>query len=146
METVRRSCAIKAEVVSRDEREQGLRAILNFGHTIGHALEALTNYQVYRHGEAIAAGMAAAASLAAGRGMMEAVDRERLVALLRRTGLPVSFPCPARDILGLLPHDKKVLKGKPRFILPLKIGRVEICSDLDDEEIVAALSEYAAKQ
>jgi 3-dehydroquinate synthase len=140
MEAVRRSCAIKAEIVSRDEREQGLRAILNFGHTIGHALESLTDYRVYRHGEAIAAGMAAAASLAAGRGMLEAADRERLVALLRRTGLPVSFPYPARDLLELLSHDKKVFEGRPRFVLPLKIGRVEICSGLGDEEIMAALS------
>ncbi len=141
METVKRSCAIKAEIVSRDEREDGLRAILNFGHTIGHALESLTNYQVYRHGEAIAAGMAAAATLAAGRGMQEAADRERLVALLRRTGLPVSFPYPARDLMGLLSHDKKVFEGRPRFVLPLKIGEVEICSNLEDEEILAALSE-----
>ncbi len=141
METVKRSCAIKAEVISGDEREQGLRAILNFGHTIGHALESLTDYQVYRHGEAIAAGMAAAAALAAGRGMLEAADRERLVALLRRTGLPVSFPYSARDLLELMSHDKKVFEGRPRFVLPLKIGEVEICSDLKDEEILAALSE-----
>ena len=78
MEAVRQSCAIKAEIVSRDEREQGLRAILNFGHTVGHALESLTNYQVYRHGEAIAAGMAVAASLAVSRGLLDAADRERL--------------------------------------------------------------------
>lgn len=140
METVKRSCAIKAEVVSGDEREQGLRATLNFGHTIGHALESLTDYRVYRHGEAIAAGMAAAATLAAGRGMLEAADRERLVALLRRTGLPVSFPYSARDLLELMSHDKKVFEGRPRFILPLKIGEVEVCSDLGDKEIMAALS------
>jgi 3-dehydroquinate synthase len=140
MEAVRRSCAIKAEIVSGDEREQGLRAILNFGHTIGHALESLTNYQVYRHGEAIAAGMAAATSMAVNRGLLAATDRERLVMLLRRTGLPVSFPYPAQDVLGLLSHDKKVLMGRPRFVLPLEIGRVEICSDLEDGEIIAALS------
>ena len=139
METVKRSCAIKAEVVSRDEREQGLRLLLNFGHTIGHALESLTDYQVYRHGEAIAAGMAVAATLAVGRGMQEA-DRERLVALLRRTGLPVSFPYPARDLLELMSHDKKVFGGRLRFVLPLKIGEAEICSDLEDREIMAALS------
>jgi 3-dehydroquinate synthase len=72
--------------------------------------------------------------------MLEAADRERLVALLRRTGLPVSFPYPARDLLELLSHDKKVFEGRPRFVLPLKIGRVEICSGLGDEEIMAALS------
>jgi 3-dehydroquinate synthase len=140
METVRRSCAIKAEIVSRDEREDGLRAVLNFGHTIGHALESLTDYRVYRHGEAIAAGMAVAASLAVGRGMMNSADRERLVALLSRTGLPVSIPYPARDIMELLSHDKKVFEGRPRFVLPLKIGQAEICSGLEDEEIAAALT------
>jgi 3-dehydroquinate synthase len=145
METVQRSCAIKAEVVSGDEREQGLRLILNFGHTIGHALESLTNYQVYRHGEAIAAGMVAAATLAVARGMQEA-DRERLVALLRRTGLPVSFPYPPQDLLELMSHDKKVCGGRPRFVLPLKIGEVEICSDLEDGEIVAALSACSARR
>ncbi len=146
MKAVRQSCAIKAEIVSRDEREQGLRAILNFGHTVGHALESLTNYQVYRHGEAIAAGMAVAASLAVSRGLLGVADKERLVSVLRRSGLPVSFPYPVREVMGLMSHDKKVLKGKPRFILPLKIGQVEICSDLEDEEIMDALSACAAKQ
>jgi len=145
METVSRSCAIKAEIVSVDEREQGLRAILNFGHTIGHALESLTDYQVYRHGEAIAAGMAAAASLAAGRGMLEAADRERLVALLQRARLPVSFSYPTRDLMELLSHDKKVLKGRPRFVLPLRIGRVDVCPGVEDGEIMAALFECSAK-
>jgi 3-dehydroquinate synthase len=140
METVKRSCAIKAEVVSGDEREEGRRAILNFGHTIGHALESLTDYRVYRHGEAIAAGMAAAARLAVNRGLQDQADRERLVALLERTGLPVTFPYPAGDLLELLSHDKKVLEGRPRFVLPVKIGQAEICSDLGDEEILAALS------
>jgi 3-dehydroquinate synthase len=140
METVKRSCAIKAEIVSGDEREEGRRAILNFGHTIGHALESLTDYRVYRHGEAIAAGMAAAARLAVNRGLQDQADRERLVALLERTGLPVTFPYPARDLLELLSHDKKVLEGRPRFVLPVKIGQAEICSDLGDEEILAALS------
>jgi 3-dehydroquinate synthase len=140
MEAVRRSCAIKAEIVSGDEREQGMRAILNFGHTIGHALESLTGYQVYRHGEAIAVGMAVAAAMAVNRGLLAAVDRERLVILLSRAGLPVSFHYPAQDILGLLSHDKKMLMGRQRFILPLEIGRVEICSDLSEGEILSALS------
>jgi 3-dehydroquinate synthase len=140
MDAVRRSCAIKAEIVSRDEYEQDLRGILNFGHTIGHALESLTDYKVYRHGEAVAAGMVAAATVATQRGMLDATDRERLVALLRRTGLPVSIPYPARDILELLPHDKKVRLGKPRFILPLQIGKAEICSSIENGEILSALA------
>ncbi|MGD0622659.1 MAG: 3-dehydroquinate synthase [Thermacetogeniaceae bacterium] len=143
MEAVRRSCAIKAEIVSRDEYEQGLRGILNFGHTIGHALESLTGYKVYRHGEAVAAGMVAAATVAAHRGMLEAADRERLVSLLRRTGLPVSIPYPDRDILELLPHDKKVRLGKPRFVLPLQIGKVEICDGIENGEILSALAACA---
>ena len=140
-ETVRRSCAIKAEIVSQDEYEQGPRAILNFGHTIGHALETLTDYKVYRHGEAVAAGMAVAATLAVNRGCLEAADRDRLVSLLRRAGLPTSFPYSPEKVMALLPHDKKVLRGRLRFVLPLAIGRVEICSGVDDQEILAALGQ-----
>lgn len=138
-ETVRRSCAIKVEIVSEDEYEQGLRAILNFGHTIGHALETLTDYKVYRHGEAVAAGMAAAASLSVNRGCMDATDRDRLVSLLRRARLPVSCPYPPEQVMALLSHDKKVLRGRLRFIMPLSIGRVEICTGVKEQEILAAL-------
>lgn len=141
IETVRRSCAIKAEIVTRDEREQNLRIILNFGHTIGHALESLTDYQVYRHGEAIAVGMVVAATLAVNRGSLAVSDKERLTSLLRRTGLPVSFPYPVLKVLGLLPHDKKVLRGKLRFVLPVSIGQAEICSGIENDEIMAALAE-----
>jgi 3-dehydroquinate synthase len=143
-EVVRRSCAIKAEIVAQDERELGLRAILNFGHTVGHALEALTDYRVYRHGEAVAIGMAAAAALAAKRGCLQAGDRDRLLSLLSRAGLPVSFPYSGAQVQELLPRDKKVYRGKLRFVLPVAIGRVKICSDLEDEEIGAALSECSA--
>lgn len=143
VEAVRRSCAIKAKVVASDEREQNLRGILNFGHTVGHALESLTNYRVYRHGEAVAVGMVAAAVLAVNRGLMDAADKERLVALLRRAGLPVSFPYPAREILALLPHDKKVLHGELRFVLPLKMGQAEIRTGVENDEIMTALVECA---
>jgi 3-dehydroquinate synthase len=141
VEAVRRTCAIKAKVVASDEREQNLRGILNFGHTVGHALESLTNYQVYRHGEAIAIGMVVAAVLAVNRGLLAAADKERLVALLRRAGLPVSFPYPAREVLALLSHDKKVFHGQLRFILPQKMGQVDIYTGVENDEIMAALVE-----
>ncbi len=138
---VKRSCAIKAEIVQMDEREKGPRAILNFGHTVGHALEALTGYRVYRHGEAIAVGMAVASAIAAARGLLKEAERERLVCLLRRAGLPVSSPFKAEDVVRILPRDKKAHRGRPRFVLPLTLGRVEVFDDVSDDEVVAALEE-----
>nr|WP_277998812.1 3-dehydroquinate synthase [Moorella sulfitireducens] len=137
---VLRSCALKAEIVARDEREGGLRAILNFGHTIGHAVEAATGFATYRHGEAVAMGMIAAARVAVRRGMFSEGETGRLVELLQRAGLPVELPAldPAifREALG---HDKKILQGRLRMVLPERLGRVQI-TPVSLEEVMAVIS------
>ncbi|NPV28501.1 MAG: 3-dehydroquinate synthase [Firmicutes bacterium] len=145
VEIIKQACAIKAKIVEKDERELGLRAILNFGHTVGHALETLTDYRVYRHGEAVSIGMVAAATLAVKKGVMDPGDRERLIALLERAGLPTRLPFDAGEILAILPRDKKVYHGKLRFVLPLGLGQVDIFSDLEPEEIRTALEECREK-
>ncbi len=123
---IRRSCAIKAEVVSRDEKEAGLRSILNFGHTFGHAIEALTGYASYRHGEAVGIGMVMAAGLSRYMGMTEAGTQERIEKLLSALGLPVRMPeeLDAESIIDTIRLDKKVKRGKIRFVLAERIGTV----------------------
>lgn len=136
---VLRSCAMKAAVVARDERESGLRAVLNFGHTIGHAVEAVTDFAAYRHGEAVAMGMAAAARIAVRRGMFSMEETRRLVRLLERAGLPVNLPSldPAafRAALG---HDKKIHRGELRMVLPERLGKVCLVP-VSIEEIMAEI-------
>lgn len=136
---VLRSCTLKAEIVARDERESGLRAILNFGHTIGHAIEAVTGFDTYRHGEAVAMGMVAAARLAVRRGMFSEEETDRLVVLLLRAGLPVDLPAfePAA-FQAALGHDKKVRQGQLRMILPERLGRVQV-TPVSLEEIMAVI-------
>ncbi|GBF34204.1 3-dehydroquinate synthase [Desulfocucumis palustris] len=138
---VEKSCRIKALVVQSDETEQGLRAILNFGHTIGHAVEALTEYKTYRHGEAVSLGMALAAELAANIGMLEQSTAERIEKLLVRAGLPVKLPLnmDRERIIDLLRRDKKVISGALTFVLPTGIGRVEIVRDVSGKDIAGAL-------
>lgn len=139
---VKASCFIKARVVEQDETEQGIRAILNLGHTFGHAFEALTNYRRYVHGEAVAIGMASAARVAVKRGLLKAAEAERIEALIRDFGLPVNFSSlSVDDIITAMYHDKKVLAGKIRFVIPDAIGRVKIMSDVPPEiigEVLAA--------
>lgn len=139
IEIIKTSCDIKARIVEEDEREQGIRAVLNFGHTIGHALEAVTGYRVYRHGEAVAAGMAVAATIAANMGLCTPDLKLRLTTLLERAGLPTGVPFSAEQILDLLPRDKKARDGRPRFVLPQALGHVEISSSIPSEEIRSAL-------
>lgn len=136
---IKKSCSIKSRVVEKDERENGMRVLLNFGHTIGHALEALTSYRIYRHGEAVAVGMVVAANIAVGRGLLKEEDKDRLEKLLNRAGLPTTVPIAAADILNILPRDKKARHGKPRFVLPLVLGRVNLYEDVETDEIRAAL-------
>jgi len=122
-----RSCQIKAEIVAQDEKELGLRAILNFGHTMGHALEKVTAYRVYRHGEAVAIGMAWAVKMAVHLEICSKEVEERLKAVLTGLGLPVSLPEINReDVLRTLYLDKKVRERELVFVLPRKIGRVEL--------------------
>ncbi|QMV44382.1 3-dehydroquinate synthase [Cohnella cholangitidis] len=138
-------CKVKSIVVSRDERENDLRAILNLGHTIGHALEAVAGYGELVHGEAIAIGMVGSARLAAKFGYSGdiAVETERL---FRKFGLPVRIPasCPTDEIMNAMLHDKKFAEGNMVFIVPTAIGSVEIRNDVPTEwvtDIVDGLRE-----
>lgn len=142
-EIVARSCELKALVVSQDEREEtGLRAVLNYGHTFCHAFETLTNYSTLLHGEAVSIGMMCAARLALRMKRIEQslVDRQR--ALLVALGLPIATPdLDAQDILRVMARDKKVEHGKLRFVLPTKLGHVELVDSVDPADVVASLGE-----
>lgn len=139
-QVIRRSCEIKADVVGRDERESGLRAILNFGHTVGHAIESLTNYTGYRHGEAIAIGMVVAARLAHKSGLCDRKVEARLEALLSALGLPVKMPkLDPAAVLGAIAIDKKAEGGKVKFVLPRRMGEVVITKDWADKTLVESL-------
>ncbi len=124
---IERSSAIKAEIVQSDERESGLRKILNYGHTIGHAVETLTGYRKVKHGEAVAMGMVAASRLSVRLGLLQKAALKRQVALLEAFGLPSELPdLDSGDILKVMAGDKKVVGGEIYFVLPKKIGSVEI--------------------
>jgi 3-dehydroquinate synthase len=139
---VRRSCEIKADVVARDERESGdVRALLNFGHTFGHAIEAGTGYGTWLHGEAVGTGMVMAAELSARAGMLAAEGVERIRTLVARAGLPVQGPALAPErYLDLMAVDKKAAAGKLRFILLEAIGRAVVRGGLDEAWIRAAIA------
>jgi 3-dehydroquinate synthase len=129
---VRRSCELKAQVVAADERETGLRAILNFGHTFGHAIEAGVGYGEWLHGEAVAAGMVMAAELSVRAGTLRREDATRVTGLIARAGLPVRGPKLAVErYLELMQVDKKAADGRVRFILLEGLGRATQRGDLD---------------
>ena len=132
---VEQSCRIKAEIVALDEKEGGLRAILNFGHTIGHAVEALGGYGRYTHGEAVSIGMVAAAKLAVNMGLFAAENLKRLTSLLKKANLPLEVPksLNPEDIIKSLYHDKKALDGDLTFILPTDIGKSFIKNRVDPD-------------
>lgn len=135
------SCRIKADVVVHDEREAGRRAILNFGHTAAHAFEALTNYTGYRHGEAVAIGMVVACRLAERVAQFPEEETARIIALLKRVGLPTTFGDLDSDtIIHSMFGDKKTEKGTLRFVLPTTIGSVDIVKVTDMTAIHDALN------
>jgi len=135
-----RSAGAKAKVVAADEREGGLRAILNYGHTLGHVVEALCGYGTYLHGEAVAIGMVAAGEIAVGMGLWSASDQARQKAVIAAAGLPLAWPqLDPVAVLSCLQGDKKVRDGQVRFVLPTGIGRVEIRSDVESTTILVAL-------
>ena len=140
MEAVFRSVSNKAEVVMADEREAGERALLNFGHTFGHALETATGYQRYRHGEAVAIGMCLAARLSELLGMAPAGTADRLIALLGRLGLPTALPgdVPSDRLLALMRLDKKNAADQIRLVLLEDIGRAAVrpCPSDDIREVL----------
>ena len=140
---IARSCEIKAMVVAADEREQNLRAILNFGHTFGHAIEAATGYAQYLHGEAVALGMLMACDLSVRLGMIDAEVTSRLQALLRAAGLPTEAPrIGAATALDLMQMDKKVLAGSIRLVLLERLGKAAIVSRYSQAELDAVLTRY----
>jgi len=139
-------CRIKAEVVSADERESGPRRILNFGHTIGHALEAITKYRRFRHGEAIAYGMLAAAQISVARGTMSAGDEGRLKDLIVHLGpLPPIGDLKASEALEVIAMDKKVVAGRLHFVLAEGIGSTRIVDDVTKTELTAAMTQGGLK-
>jgi 3-dehydroquinate synthase len=132
-----RSCQAKADVVGQDEKETGLRAILNYGHTVGHTIESLTGYSVVNHGEAVGIGMEVAGAIAVKLNLWTAEEAKRQHELISKTGLPTAIPAgiKAEAIINLLSADKKVKDGQVRFILPTKIGKVIITSEVSHQII-----------
>jgi len=139
-EIVAASCRIKADVVADDERESGRRRVLNFGHTAGHALEAITEYRRLRHGEAVAYGMLVAAHIGSARGLLNADDHKRLTDLISRMGpLPSVTDVSPSDVIDAMQRDKKVVAGRLHFILPQGLGNTRIVNDVTDREVLEGL-------
>ncbi len=129
---IQRACSIKANIVAEDEKEMGIRALLNFGHTFGHAIENALNYGVWLHGEAVAMGMVMACELSVRIGWLDINSRDQVTLLLTKIGLPTTLPrkIKPKALETLLGSDKKILQNKMRFILLKKIGEAEITSDI----------------
>ena len=137
---VARSCAIKAKVVRADERESGARMILNYGHTFGHALEAVTGYGTLLHGEAVAIGMVLAADLAADLGTLPPEAADRIRGVISRAGLPTTPPSTAPgEVLEAMGMDKKVADGRIRLVLPERIGKVQVTDQVPTSAIADAI-------
>lgn len=135
------SVRLKAEVVSADEREGGLRRILNFGHTIGHALETESSYRRFLHGEAVAWGMIAATSIAAATGRIDLTCARRISDAVLSFGKLPSVKASSRDIVRLLTRDKKTRNGVVHFVLPTTIGKVEVVNDVPEKVVIEAVNE-----
>jgi 3-dehydroquinate synthase len=135
------SVRLKAEVVSSDERESGLRRVLNFGHTIGHALETESRYRRFLHGEAVAWGMIAATHIAAATGRIDSTAAQTIVETVLGFGRLPKVEARSRDIVRLLKRDKKTRNGVVHFVLPTEIGKVEIVNDVPEQLMVEAVDE-----
>ena len=137
---IRRSCEIKAEIVARDEREQGDRALLNLGHTFGHAIESATQYSGWLHGEAVGAGMLLAADMSERLGWVSAGDVSRVERILRKFGLPIDVSAlPAATLAEKMKIDKKVAAGRIRLVLLKAIGKSVVTGDYADAALHATL-------
>ena len=137
---VRRSCELKARIVAADEREAGERALLNFGHTFGHAIEAGAGYGAWLHGEAVAAGMVMAAELSALMGDLKKTEVGRVRELVRRAGLPIAGPALAPErLIELMALDKKAAQGRMRFVVLQSIGCARLRADVDDAAVRRAI-------
>ncbi len=139
-EAVYKSCAHKARIVANDEKEQGERALLNLGHTFGHAIESYLGYGEWLHGEAVATGMVMAADLSHRMGWMSEADLERTKNIISRAQLPIICPkIPLDDFLGFMSHDKKVLNGQLRLVLMKQLGQAVITKEFDVELMKQAI-------
>ncbi|MGH8504611.1 MAG: 3-dehydroquinate synthase [Stenotrophobium sp.] len=141
-----RSCELKARIVALDERESGPRALLNLGHTFGHAIETYTHYTEWLHGEAVAVGLCMAADMSAQLGWIDAEIAARCTALVHRTGLPIRPPAgmTAADFIELMGHDKKVAAGKLRLVLLRGIGMAVLSADFDRKALDNTLAHFTA--
>ena len=143
---VTESCKIKAKIVELDEKENGIRMVLNYGHTIGHAIETVTKYSAYNHGEAVSVGMVAAAIISGEMGIMDESAVKRIKMLLEVLKLPTSVDgLSARKIINCLKVDKKIREGKIRFVLPKRIGKVEIRDDVPINVVSRVLKSLGCK-
>ncbi|SNC58384.1 3-dehydroquinate synthase [Sodalis endosymbiont of Henestaris halophilus] len=140
---IRRCCELKADIVAADEREHGQRALLNLGHSYGHAIETHMGYGNWLHGEAVAAGMMMAVRAARRFGQFSDVAAERVSALLLRAGLPVSGPkeMAAEDYLPHMTRDKKVIAGHMRLVLPVMLGKAEVRAGITDDILIASIND-----
>jgi 3-dehydroquinate synthase len=132
---------VKADVVSADEREGGERRILNFGHTIGHALESATNYKRFLHGEAVGWGMVAAASIGKSLNVTDPGTAERIIAMVLAYGSLPEVDIDGRRVLQLLQSDKKTMAGVPHFILATTIGQVDVINNVPESAVIEAVAE-----
>jgi 3-dehydroquinate synthase len=143
---VAESCRIKADVVSADEHESGMRRVLNFGHTIGHALEAVTRFRRFRHGEAVAYGILAAMALGVARGITPIEARHRVADLIAKLGpLPPVVDLSAKELVSAVRHDKKIVDGTLHFVAATGIGATTTLKDVTEKELKAALKAIGVK-
>jgi 3-dehydroquinate synthase len=146
-EMIRRSVELKAWVVNQDEKEAGIRAVLNYGHTFGHVVENETNYTTYLHGEAVAIGMVMANALAVELGLFTQEEAEKVKALLENSSLPTSYPI--KDVDDFYEHfflDKKSANNRIKFILPHGIGAYKMVSDIDEVIVKKVLKQFGEKR
>lgn len=143
-DAVKRCCQYKADIVAQDERESGVRALLNFGHTFGHVIETHEGYGNWLHGEAVAAGMVQAAELSQRMGWLTAEDVARIKRILTLANLPITPPrIDTQTVLSLMGHDKKVKHGQIRLILLKSLGQAILTNDFDEDLLHAVLSEHS---
>ncbi len=144
IEVIKRSAKSKAKIVVKDEKESGVRAFLNYGHTFGHVIENLCGYGKWLHGEAVAMGMVAVGQLAVQRGLWEENDSRRQKLLIEKAGLPTKWPSlELEDVLSSLQGDKKVKHGKVSFVMPVRIGDVKLFNNISNKEIHECLQKLS---
>ena len=143
-EMIKRSVELKAEVVNQDEKEKGIRSVLNYGHTFGHVIENLTNYKKYLHGEAVAMGMVMANELSKELGYLTQKEADEIKEVLEKNNLPTHFKIEnPEDFYNHFFLDKKTLDNKIKFIIPEKIGKYKIVNDIDKEKVMKVLKKFS---